>query len=173
MINHFTVLAAILLVASLARGETYKATILYPLMGPGEVSIQPRQVTADGTVGYGPFNSSSAPSHALLWSPPDGTVMDLNPTDFGDNASSQANGESGNQQVGTFGSSATGGFQPCGALVRHSRFRRGSQSNATRYVRLACTEKRWLAAGGSRHSWNANELDCACRAMDGDRRISG
>jgi hypothetical protein len=109
-INRLTVLASIFLGGSIARGGSYTATILYNLEAPGGISIQPRQVTADGTIGFGPFNSSSIPPHALLWSPPDGTATDLNPTGLGDAASSEARGAFGNQQVGSYGSDATAGF---------------------------------------------------------------
>jgi hypothetical protein len=110
MIGRFVTIASILVAGSPAWGDTYIATILYSLAAPGGISIQPRQVTADGTVGYGPLGGSDPQSHALIWSPPDGAVTDLNPTDLGDVTFSQANGESGDQQVGTFGGSATGDF---------------------------------------------------------------
>jgi hypothetical protein len=106
MINRFAIPAIIFFGGSLARGDNYMATILYPLMDPGGISIQPRQVTADGTVG----NSPSAPSHALLWSPPDGGVTDLNPTELGTGVSSEPFGEFGNQQVGLYGSTDTSGY---------------------------------------------------------------
>jgi hypothetical protein len=107
MIRHITLIGGILLGASLARGDAYTATILYPLNVPQGISIQPEQVTADATVGYGPPGASTA--HALIWSPTNGTVADINPTDLGNVAASQARGESGNQQVGNFAASSSQG----------------------------------------------------------------
>ncbi len=109
-INRLTAFTSILLGGSIARAGSYTATILYSLEAPGGISIQPQQVTIDGTIGFGPFNSSSAPPHALLWSPPSGALTDLNPTGLGDAASSEARGAFRNQQVGSYGSDATAGF---------------------------------------------------------------
>jgi hypothetical protein len=104
---HF--LALLLLRTTVLYGDGYTSTILYPLTVPGGASTDLRQVTAGGTVGYSPLSGSVTPSHALLWSPADGTLTDLNPTGLGA-TDSEAFGEFGNQQVGLFGGGTAGSY---------------------------------------------------------------
>ena len=96
----------------MARGATaYTATVLYPLQVPaGSASISPRSVMTNHSAGSGLLAGANAPSHALLWSSPTGAASDLNPTNLGDISSSRIMAAVGDQQVGSIGGNATGGF---------------------------------------------------------------
>jgi hypothetical protein len=109
MLKQIVFLSLLLLRTPALYGDNYTSTILYSLTVSGGASTDLRQVTAGGTVGYSPSSGSVTPSHALLWSPLDGTLTDLNPTGLGA-TDSEAFGEFGNQQVGLFGGGTAGSY---------------------------------------------------------------
>ncbi|MGD0770711.1 MAG: dockerin type I domain-containing protein [Tepidisphaeraceae bacterium] len=95
--------AAVTFAASpLAFGQAYTFSILYPLTGPDGYNYtfihqfpgMSQPIVAGQTVGYGSAGSSE---HALLWSSPAGSAVDLNPSGFN---GSYAYATSGTQQVG-------------------------------------------------------------------------
>jgi hypothetical protein len=107
-------IAAFGIAAASARATNFTGTVLYPLMVPSDDTViavpgYPQPIESGQVVGDGYGSGGSSLSHALLWSGPGGSAVDLNPTLLAGFTFSIAKGVYGNQQVGEGTGSATGG----------------------------------------------------------------
>ncbi|MGD1278491.1 MAG: PEP-CTERM sorting domain-containing protein [Tepidisphaeraceae bacterium] len=96
------VFALLGIAAPSARAASYTGTVLYPLTLPsGFASVtasgNPQTAAAGQVVGYGNDTATGGYDHAVLWSGPAGSAVDLNPAGF---TASFADGTNGAQQVG-------------------------------------------------------------------------
>jgi hypothetical protein len=83
------------------QAADYSGTVLYPLTLPSSAYtlIEPYSAAAGQAAGLGDLRIDGVlTSHALLWSGPTGSVVDLNP---GNSTSSGVQGTDGTQQVGS------------------------------------------------------------------------